>query len=270
MTDVAPGASLLDWVTGLVTDPAAQARFAADPHGVLGEAGLADLDPADLFHAIPLVTDSVAARLDAVADGSAPIPGPLEGESGLDAAVRQLTAIPDRIVPISEHDEALRHDALHELPDHGVNGHAVVDLDDPAGPHDVPDGLDDGVGHHPYDPREIHDLDDRAHDAWSPGSHPADAAADHARPAPAFATGHASHLGVVDPGHTDIQQTDLDGSELHGTATDWHDDTAWHDDGGPHGTAHAATDEGDHHLDEDDTAHHTDTHHDPGAALGAS
>ncbi|WP_018332927.1 IniB N-terminal domain-containing protein [Actinomycetospora chiangmaiensis] len=264
MTDVAPGASLLDWVTGLVSDPATRARFAADPHRVLGEAGLADLDPADLHHAIPLVTDTVAARLDAVADGSTPIPGPLAGESGLEATVRQLGAISDRIVPLSEADPGVRHDAVHDLDHPGAHaGHAV--------PHDVPDWFDDAPHDGTGDLRDSHDLDDRAPHAWSAGSHHALVAPDHARPAPAFATGHAGHLGVVGPDHPDSGPAPA------------HDDP-WHVDR-PEDTAHEPPDEGDHHLDEDaphhdhgdhaghvddtDHAHHPD-HPDPGAALGAS
>ena len=250
MTDVAPGSSLLDWITGLVTDPVARERFAADPHGVLGEQGLADVDPADLHHAIPLVTDTVAARLDTVADGSTSIPGPLDGESGLEAAIRQITAIPDHIVPLAD----------HELPAHALSDHGAVDLDDlgRGAIHDVPDGFDDPVGHLPHDT-----LDDPVHDAGAATHHPGVPVADDARPVPAFATGHTG---------PDVDAVHAGGDEPGPDAPDhpWHD-TGWHDEPEAHdAAAHDAHDDGDHRLDQagehDD---HHDTHHDPGAALGA-
>jgi hypothetical protein len=98
VTDAVPSVSLLDWILGLVTDPAARARFAVDPRGALGEQGLADLDPVDLHHALPLVTDTVAARVDATVTRPVP-PALLQGESPVEALVRQLTAVSDSVEP---------------------------------------------------------------------------------------------------------------------------------------------------------------------------
>lgn len=245
MTDVAAqGASLLDWVTGLVTDPVARSRFAADPHGVLGEQGLADLDPADLHHAIPLVTDTVAARLDTVADGSSAVPDLLDGESGLEAAVRQITAIPDRIVLLDGHD------------------HPPSDLDDGGrGPrHDVPVGFDDPVGHPSHE-----GLDDPAPGEGDHAAHVARIAGENRPPATGFATGEhdpAAGGGADEPaGHDDRHDAG------------WHD-AGWHEpEVGPH-PGHDPTD-GDHRLDQHEPDEHEhdiqhDTHHDPGTALGAS
>jgi hypothetical protein len=119
VTDAVPSASLLDWIIGLVTDPAARARFAVDPGGALGEQGLADLDPVDLQHALPLVTDTVAAQIDATVTSPVP-PALLQGETPVEALVRQFTAVSDTVVPAEDGQV---------FADHGVhNGH---DPDDP-------------------------------------------------------------------------------------------------------------------------------------------
>jgi hypothetical protein len=118
VTDAVPSASLLDWIIGLVTDPAARARFAVDPGGALGEQGLADLDPVDLQHALPLVTDTVAARIDATVTSSVP-PALLQGETPVEALVRQFTVVSDTVVPGEDG---------HLLPDLGVrNGQGPDD-----------------------------------------------------------------------------------------------------------------------------------------------
>lgn len=54
------GNSLLDFVMGLVRDPEAIARFAADPDGVLAGAGLIGVTAADVNNLIPVVADSIA------------------------------------------------------------------------------------------------------------------------------------------------------------------------------------------------------------------
>ncbi len=98
MTDAVPPASLLAWITGLVTDPALRARFAVDPRGALGEQGLADLDPVDLHHALPLVTDTVAAQVDTTLTWPGP-PALLQGETPVEALVRQFAAVSHTVVP---------------------------------------------------------------------------------------------------------------------------------------------------------------------------
>ena len=57
----AMGNSLLDFVVALVRDPAAAARYAADPAGTLAAAGLPGVTVADVQNLMPMVTDSLAA-----------------------------------------------------------------------------------------------------------------------------------------------------------------------------------------------------------------
>ncbi|WP_395308597.1 Rv0340 family IniB-related protein [Mycobacterium sp. AMU20-3851] len=52
--------SLLDFVMGLVRDPDAAARYAADPAAVLAAADLPDVTTADVDQLIPVVADSVS------------------------------------------------------------------------------------------------------------------------------------------------------------------------------------------------------------------
>ncbi|MEJ2869443.1 IniB N-terminal domain-containing protein [Actinomycetospora sp. OC33-EN08] len=160
MTDTAPGPeSLVDWMTGLVSDPVARARFTADPRHELGAQGLADLDPADVAHAMPLVTDVVAARFDAVVEPAA-APAQLAGESAVDALTRHFSAVPTAVAPAADTEgddwtESLADD-LAGAPD-GLEG--VVS----AGP-----GVDldlDGTGdldgvHHDHDLDVMTRLDD--------------------------------------------------------------------------------------------------------------
>ena len=53
--------SLLDFVMALVRDPAAAARYAADPAGALSAAQLPEVTITDVNNLIPVVTDSLAA-----------------------------------------------------------------------------------------------------------------------------------------------------------------------------------------------------------------
>src|ERR671926_1630086 len=106
MTDTAASrapesGSLLDWFTQIVSDPDARARLAADPEGFLAENGLADLDPADVHHVLPLVADTVAARLDTTVDASVPTPDPqpLDGETALQAIARQISYVSEQVRP---------------------------------------------------------------------------------------------------------------------------------------------------------------------------
>lgn len=164
MTDTVPGAgaasgSLLDWFTQLVSDDGARARFAADPEGFLAENGLSDLDPADVHHVLPLVADTVAARLDTTFDASvpAPDPQPLDGETALQAIARQVSYVSEQVRPPEDGTDPDRAgsllDGLAGAPG-GLEGfgHPLV----PSG--DVPPGFDD---HDPVSglPPE-HDLDD--------------------------------------------------------------------------------------------------------------
>lgn len=55
------GNSLLDFVVALVRDPAAAARYAADPAGTLADAHLPGITVADVDNLIPVVADSLAA-----------------------------------------------------------------------------------------------------------------------------------------------------------------------------------------------------------------
>jgi len=54
------GTTLLDFVMGLVRDPEAAARYAADPAAALESAGLAGVTSADVDTILPVVTDSLA------------------------------------------------------------------------------------------------------------------------------------------------------------------------------------------------------------------
>ena len=153
--------SLLDWVTGLASDPALRTRFAAEPRSVLDEQGLSDLPPADLHHSLPLVTDSVAARLGT----DVPMPSvdatlvQLDGEDPVAALVRQFGAVTDTVVAAVEVPEpADPGDGPDDAPS------AVAEpggLDDPGGldGFDDPVGLDDDV-HDTHDTHDTHDLDD--------------------------------------------------------------------------------------------------------------
>ena len=52
--------ALLDFVLALARDPAAAARYSADPAGVLAAAGLAGVTAADVNNLMPMVADSLA------------------------------------------------------------------------------------------------------------------------------------------------------------------------------------------------------------------
>ncbi|MCD2188612.1 IniB N-terminal domain-containing protein [Actinomycetospora soli] len=242
MTDTAPGAeSLLDWMTGLVADPVARARFAADPQHEIDAQGLADLDPADVAHSMPLVTDTVAARFDAVVDLPA-TPVQLVGESAVDALARHFGVVPSVVdagaAPVEDDLDDWTETLVDDLagaPD-GLEG--VVD----AGP-----GIDldlDGTGdldgaHHDHDLDVMtrldvdHDLD---------GSHAAVAAA---APTLAFLPG----AGAPPPGASTPPDEPVEPDE----PVDLHDHAA--DPSPDHPPEHPAEDE----LD----AHHplADDHH---------
>ncbi|WP_433801312.1 IniB N-terminal domain-containing protein [Actinomycetospora sp. CA-084318] len=233
MTDTAPGAeSLLDWMTGLVADPAARARFAADPQHEIGAQGLADLDPADVAHSMPLVTDTVAARFDAVVDLPA-TPVQLAGESAVDALARHFGVVPSVVTGVVPAEDDLDDwtgtlvDDLAGAPD-GLEG--VVD----AGP-----GVDldlDGTGdldgaHHDHDLDVMtrldvdHDLD---------GS---DATADAAAPTLAFLPGAGAP--PTGPPHEPVEPTEPvddpgDPVELHDRSLDHLPDHPADDDLGAH------------------------------------
>jgi hypothetical protein len=55
--------TLHDFVLNILNDEAAKAAYAADPVGALKDAGLADLTPADVQEALPLVADSLPTDL---------------------------------------------------------------------------------------------------------------------------------------------------------------------------------------------------------------
>lgn len=146
MTELADEpSSLLDWVTGLATDPALRARFADEPRSVLDEQGLAGLTPADLHHALPLVSDSVAARLGADVDTAAlaGTAAQLAGEDPASALARQLGVVTESVLAAG----------VTTGPVHGIDDDPVDldDLDSPAGPADARDDLDD--------PDDLDDLD---------------------------------------------------------------------------------------------------------------
>ncbi len=68
----AMGNSLLDFVLTLVRDPAAAARYASDPTGMLADAHLTDVTVADVNNLIPMVTDSLAAATPAFSSTAEP------------------------------------------------------------------------------------------------------------------------------------------------------------------------------------------------------
>ena len=283
MTDTVPGAgaasgSLLDWFTQLVSDDGARARFAADPEGFLAENGLSDLDPADVHHVLPLVADTVAARLDTTFDASvpAPDPQPLDGETALQAIARQVSYVSEQVRPPGDGTdpdwtESLLDD-LAGAPD-GLEGfgHPIVPLGDvPPGfdDHDPVSGLtpehdlDDHGGHDPdgNDPRgdEPHTPDptDPVDSAVSTDLDLFDfgaASAPAPVPAPEAPVGgtpepHGAHLGLVD-------DHDLDGDDA--GALD--DDAFDHDHLGGRGAGHFLDgDDGDHPAGPD--AHLPDAH----------
>lgn len=61
--------TLHEFVLTLISDPAAQADFDADPHACLTAAGLTDVTPADVRDAIPLVADYAPARVAGLTSG---------------------------------------------------------------------------------------------------------------------------------------------------------------------------------------------------------
>lgn len=181
MTDLADEpTSLLDWATRLAVDPGLRARLAADPRGLLDEQGFARVAPADLHHALPLVTDAVAARLGHDVDGG--LVGAVEaqgaGEHPLDALARHFTHVSDTVLAGPPTSEPHDLDALDRLP--GDDPTAL--LDDPGHP-DAPDDLDDldGFGG-PHDPGH-HDVG-APFDDHVPADVPAAAAGDPGPPPP--------------------------------------------------------------------------------------
>jgi len=76
--------NILDFVRDLLTDTAEQERFAEDARGYVTERGFADLSGEDVAEAIRRLRPSLADRDDT------PSPRPEQGETELDAAVRQL------------------------------------------------------------------------------------------------------------------------------------------------------------------------------------
>jgi hypothetical protein len=174
VTDLADEpSSLLEWATRLAVDPQLRARLAADPRGLLGEQGFGHVVPADLHHALPLVTDGVAARLGHDVDPG--LTGPVEaqhvGEHPLDALARQFAHVSEAVLAGPPAGEA----------DH--------DLDDPVpvGPHDPTAFLDDLPG-----PTDL----DVAHVV---APHGAAAVVDHHDPTPAVVDVPAHDPGTAEP-----------------------------------------------------------------------
>ncbi|MFC5065325.1 IniB N-terminal domain-containing protein [Actinomycetospora atypica] len=207
MTELADEpSSLLDWVTGLATDPALRARFADEPRSVLAEQGLADLTPADLRHALPLVSDSVAARLGADVDTAAlaTTAAQLAGEDPANALARQLGVVTESVLAAGA-----AAPPVHELDDDPEDPDDPVDLDDldaPAGPAHDPDDLD---GH--LDPGGHHDLDD------APVGHPAGVDG----PDPGLASVTVLPVGATDDVPVDVPDDLPDDDLLDGPPAEW-------------------------------------------------
>lgn len=128
--------TLHDFVLNILNDEAAKAAYVADPVGALKDAGLADLTPADVQEALPLVADSLPT--DAVA---LPLAGGLPAVDGLAGAL-----------PVGELPVALPTDGLPSLdgltgalPTGGLDGltGALPGLDGLAGA--LPTGGVDGL-----------------------------------------------------------------------------------------------------------------------------
>lgn len=221
VTDLADEpSSLLEWATRLAVDPQLRARLAADPRGLLGEQGFAHVLPADLHHALPLVTDGVAARLGHDVDPG--LTGPVEaqrvGEHPLDALARQFAHVSEAVLagpPVGEAD----HD-LDDVPPSPDDPTAFVD--DVAGTHDL--DAPDVAAHEPGSAVEHHDLAPAAVDLppHEPGTpHPQDAP-DVGNPAAVEAldepTEHPSPEPATHPDHPDTYgdlHHDADPVEVH-------------------------------------------------------
>ncbi|MFL6121562.1 IniB N-terminal domain-containing protein, partial [Actinophytocola sp.] len=69
----APGGTLHDFVSNLITDEVAKAAYLADPLAALSSAGLGDLTPADVQEVLPLVADSLPTDLTSLPVGDLPV-----------------------------------------------------------------------------------------------------------------------------------------------------------------------------------------------------
>lgn len=116
--------TLQDFVVNLVNDQAAMAAYNADPLGVLANAGLSDLNPADVAEVIPLVTDSLPAvpvlddlPVDGLPGlGDLPVALPVDGLPGLgDLPLDGLPGLDD--LPVALPVDALPVDGLPGLGD---------------------------------------------------------------------------------------------------------------------------------------------------------
>lgn len=147
MSDVADEpSSLLDWATGLATDPVLRARFGEEPRTVLDEQGFAQVAPADLHHSLPLVTDTVAARLGTEVPLVESV-AQLDGEDPVTALARHLGTATETVLGGNDpttHDDDVEHPAGSPA--------GPVDLDGPMTPDDDVDPSDP-TPDHPH-PRE--------------------------------------------------------------------------------------------------------------------
>ncbi|HEX4222070.1 MAG TPA: IniB N-terminal domain-containing protein [Pseudonocardiaceae bacterium] len=85
--------TLHDFVLNLLSDPTALTAFAADPQAVLTSAGLADITPAQVNNALPLVIDYAPSHLVPAleaAQSALPVDGLSDGPAG---AIAHLTAL---------------------------------------------------------------------------------------------------------------------------------------------------------------------------------
>lgn len=133
--------SLLDWATRLAVDPDLRTRFASEPRDVLDEQGLGEIPPVDLHHALPLVTDSVAARLGTDVDLAAwaTSEAQRDDEDAVDAVARQLGQVTDTVLAHTGEDGV--GEDLDDEPDELHD--PTADLDDLGAPDDLDDPMAD-------------------------------------------------------------------------------------------------------------------------------
>ncbi len=161
------GNSLLDFVMALVRDPAAAARYAADPAGALADAHLPGVTLADVQSLIPVVTDSLAM---ATPDFGAVADTANVWTSGAAVAAFDAFGLPNPVPvadPAGPQITAITADQIPVMPD----------LPQP-GPAPEPVSIDPIVDHPPLDPITQDWSDDagwqQPNDPQAPDHHPVD------------------------------------------------------------------------------------------------
>lgn len=199
--------TLHEFVLNLISDPAAQADFEADPHACLDAAGLTDVTPTDVRDAIPLVADYAPAR----------VAGLTSGLPDLTSATLQR---PDALLPAQplvtgltagNLSAAAVSGGVHASGDAGpvgYSGGAHVDTTDPGVPHvgiHTPVTVHDPVG--TLDPGTVGDT------VGHTVGHTVGSVTDPLH----GLTGPLDHGGLLDTGHGLVPGLDSVTGGLHGT-----------------------------------------------------